>query len=163
LTAWVPCHVGHDQRERRHQHDEDRRHGRKPEPDDGEDRPDRRRYRVEHRQDGLEEGSKRAVGAEQDAARHAERDRQREAREHPPERGEQIDRQIAALRELDDAREHAPGGRQHIRRHRERDQPPRPEEEEREGDALHDDRHARRPAGGVGNGRGAHGASLAFS
>jgi hypothetical protein len=111
---------------------------------------------VEHRQDRLEESAERAVRAEQDAAGHADCDRDRKARQHAAQRGEEIDRQIAGLRELYDAREHAFGSRQHIGRHRKRDEPPQCEEKQHQRQALHDDRHAGGAAGRVGSGCHSH-------
>jgi hypothetical protein len=103
------------------------------------------------------------VGAEQDSTRHAERDGEREACEHSPQRGEEVDRQIAGLGELDHACKHAFGPRQHVGGRGQRNEPPQREQNERKRDALNEYRHPADAAGGVERGGGAHGESLAFS
>jgi hypothetical protein len=103
---------------------------------------------ADDRQDRLEEGAERTVRAEQDAAGHADDDRNREARKHAAKRREEIERQVARLRELHDAHEDAIGLRQHIGRHRERDQPPYGEQHQRERKPLRDHGDACGGAGG---------------
>ena len=75
--------VGDNQRHRRHEHDEDRGRVRNAEPDDGKDRPDRRRDGVEDRNHRFEKFAGALIRSEQDAERQSDERRDRQSLRQP--------------------------------------------------------------------------------